>query len=74
MATRRRKPTSTGSNVTFKGADNDRIRRVIVDGRKFPLGVPVRNVSKETVARLEALEGHEFEIETPTAKTTTKQQ
>lgn len=48
-------------DVTFAGAD-DGTRRVILDGRQFPLGVEVKNVSEQNVKRLKALPGHEFRI------------
>lgn len=48
-------------DVTFTGA-GDGTRRVILDGREFPVGVEVKNVSEQNVKRLKALPGHEFRI------------
>lgn len=51
-------------DVTFIGAD-DQTRRVILDGRQFPLDVEVKNVSEQNVKRLKALPGLRFRVNDP---------
>lgn len=62
---------ASGATITVTALDDgvnriDRGRRpprVVVDGRPFPVGEPVKNVSKDTIERLQATPGVRLKIE-----------
>lgn len=52
-------------DVTFTGAESTHVKSVILDGRRFFVGVEQKNVSDANVKRLKALDGHQFRITDP---------